>query len=70
MPTPPTSKFEFAQKAERSFRRAVRKLYEERARNNDTVSIWRDGKVLIVPARDLLDGLDHDNAADGSSVKS
>lgn len=70
MATPPTSKFEFAQKAERSFRRAVRQLYEERARANDTVSIWRDGKVLVLPARDLLDEMDRDNFASLSSVQS
>jgi hypothetical protein len=50
--------FELAEKADRSIRRAVRKLYEERARANETVSIWRDGKVVVVPARDLLDEQD------------
>lgn len=49
-----TSKHEFAQKAERAFQRAVRKVYEERAAQNETVSIWRDGKVMILPAKDLL----------------
>lgn len=49
-----TSKHEFAQKAERSFQRAVRKVYEERAAQNETVSIWRDGKVVTLPARELL----------------
>jgi hypothetical protein len=48
------SKSEFARKAERSFQRAVRKVYEERAAQNETVSIWRDGKVMILPARELL----------------
>lgn len=48
------SKHEFAQKAERSFQRSVRKVYEERAAQNETVSIWRDGKVMILPAKDLL----------------
>ena len=56
------SKHEFAQKAERSFQRAVRKVYEERARQNETVSIWRDGKVMILPAKDLLRELDEKNA--------
>ena len=48
------SKSEFVQKAERSFQRAVRKVYEERAAQNETVSIWRDGKVMILPAAQLL----------------
>lgn len=48
------SKSEFVQRAERSFQRAVRKVYEERARQNETVSIWRDGKVMILPAAELL----------------
>lgn len=50
--------FELADKAERSSQRTVRKLYEERAAQNETVSIWRDGKVMILPARDLLRELD------------
>ena len=50
--------FELAEKAERSMRRSVRKVYEERARQNETVSIWRDGKVVILPAAQLLKELD------------
>jgi hypothetical protein len=45
---------DFAAKALRSFQRSVRKVYEERAAQNETVSIWRDGKVMILPAKDLL----------------
>ena len=48
------SKHEFAEKALRSFQRSVRKVYQERARQNETVSIWRDGKVMILPAAQLL----------------
>jgi hypothetical protein len=48
------SKSEFVQKAERAFQRAVRKVFEERAAQNETVSIWRDGKMMILPAKDLL----------------
>jgi hypothetical protein len=55
---PKYNTFELAEKAERSMRRAVRKLYEDRARNNDTVSIWRDSRVVIVPARELLSAMD------------
>lgn len=48
------SKHEFAEKALRSFQRSVRKVYEERASQNETVSIWRNGKVVILPAKELL----------------
>lgn len=54
MVTTSKSKSEFVQKAERSFQRSVRKIYEERAKQNETVSIWRDGKVMILPAAQLL----------------
>lgn len=54
MVTIPKSKHEFAEKALRSFQRSVRKVYEERAAQNETVSIWRDGKVMILPAAQLL----------------
>lgn len=50
--------FELAEKAERSMRRSVRKVYEERARKSETVSIWRDGKVVILPAAELLRVMD------------
>jgi hypothetical protein len=55
-----TNKHEFAERALRSFQRAVRKVYEERARQNETVSIWRDGKVQILPASELLLELIHE----------
>ena len=54
MATVQKSKHEFADKALRSFQRSVRKIYEERAAQNETVSIWRDGKVMILPAKELL----------------
>ena len=54
MVTTSKSKSEFVQKAERSFQRSVRKVYEERAAQDETVSIWRDGKVVILPAKELL----------------
>ncbi len=59
--------FELAEKAERSLRRAVRQLYEDRARSNDTVSIWRDGKMMILPARDLLAVMDRATSSDKNS---
>jgi hypothetical protein len=34
---------------------AVRKTIEERAREGASVSIMRDGRVVSVPARELLD---------------
>lgn len=52
------SKHDFADKALRSFQRSVRKVYEERARQNETVSILRDGKVMILPAAQLLQEMD------------
>lgn len=41
-------------KTERSMQRAVQKLYEERAKLNESVSIWRDGKIVTLPAAELL----------------
>lgn len=64
MSTTSTSKSEFVRKAERSFQRTIRKLYEERARLNETVSIWRDGKVMILPAKELLRELDETSNTD------
>ena len=58
MVTTTKSKSEFVLKAERSFQRSVRKVYEERAAQNETVSIWRDGKVMILPAAQLLREMD------------
>ena len=59
-PAKPAEKrtFDLAERAERSMRRAVRKVYEERAAQNETVSIWRDGKVMILPAKELLREMD------------
>jgi hypothetical protein len=52
--TEPLSHDEYETKAIRSFNRAVRKVYEERAKQNETVSVWRDGKIVILPAAELL----------------
>jgi len=41
-------------KTERSMQRAVRKVFEERAKQNETVSIWREGKIVTLPAAELL----------------
>lgn len=53
-----TGSLDLAERAVRSMRRAVRKLYEERAAQNETVSIWRDGKVMILPAKELLEEME------------
>jgi hypothetical protein len=52
--TKPNSHDEYDLKAIRSLQRAVRKVYEERAKQNETVSIWRDGKIVTLPAAELL----------------
>jgi hypothetical protein len=52
--TEPLSHEEYETKAFRSFNRAVRKLYEQRAKQNETVIIWRDGKIVTLPAAELL----------------
>lgn len=41
-------------KTERSMQRAVRKVFEEVAKQNETVSIWREGKIVTLPAAELL----------------
>lgn len=46
-------------KTERSMQRAVRKLYEERAKQNESVSIWRDNKIVTLPASVLLSELNN-----------
>jgi hypothetical protein len=38
-----------------AFQEAVREVLEERAREGASVSIWRDGKVVEVPAKELLE---------------
>jgi hypothetical protein len=38
-----------------AFQEAVREVHEERAREGASVSILRDGKVVEVPARELLE---------------
>ncbi len=55
-PNPDTVRF--AENVERSMNRAIRKLYEERASQNASVSILRNGKVISLPATDLLRELD------------
>lgn len=45
---------ELISKTERSMQRAVRKVFEERAKQNETVSIWREGKIVTLPAAELL----------------
>jgi hypothetical protein len=34
--------------------RGVRRALEQHARNGDAVAVWREGKVVWVPAADLL----------------
>lgn len=41
-------------KAFKALKEAVAKLIRERARTGDPVVIWRHGKVVWVPARQLL----------------
>ncbi len=41
-------------KADRALKSAMRNLVKERARTGDSLIIWRNGKVLKVPARQLL----------------
>jgi hypothetical protein len=38
-----------------AFQEAVRKMLEERAREGASVSIMRDGEVVSVPAKELLE---------------
>lgn len=42
------------ERAEIALRRAVRKVIESNARDHLPVYIWRDGKVVAVPAEELL----------------
>jgi hypothetical protein len=39
---------------EEVFRRAVRQALEEHERAGNPVAIWRDGRVIIVPASEAL----------------
>lgn len=52
--TKPISHDDYELKGIRSLQRAVRKLYEQRALQNETVIIWRDGKIVTLPAAELL----------------
>ncbi|MBI3325020.1 MAG: hypothetical protein HYZ92_07040 [Candidatus Omnitrophica bacterium] len=40
-------------KAEKALKKAVAKTIQEHARTGDPVVIWRDGKVVWVPAKQL-----------------
>jgi predicted transcriptional regulator len=56
-PKPPQSVLDLPmeERALIAFRVAVRKVLEERAREGASVSIMRDGKVVSVPAGELLE---------------
>ena len=41
-------------KAEKAIKKAVAKTIQEHARTGDPVVIWRDGKVVLVQAKKLL----------------
>ena len=41
-------------KAEKALKNAVAKTIQDHARTGDPVVIWRDGKVVWVPAKQLL----------------
>ena len=41
-------------KAEKALKKAVAKTIQEHARTGDPVVIWRDGKVVLVQAKQLL----------------
>jgi hypothetical protein len=56
------------EKVLRSLKRTTRQVYEERARVNETVSICRDGKVLTLPAAELLKELDAKQIQDSRSM--
>jgi hypothetical protein len=46
--------FEMAHEAEKALKEAVHNLIVERAKNNDTIVIWKNGKVATVPAKNYL----------------
>ncbi len=50
----PKSSEDLRRAAEAALKKAVRKAIEDHARTNDPVIIYRDGKVLEVPAKSLL----------------
>lgn len=41
-------------KAEKAIKKAVAKTIQEHARTGDPLVIWRDGKVVLVQAKQLL----------------
>ena len=41
-------------KAEKAMKEAVAKTIQDHARTGDPVAIWRNGKVVWIPARRLL----------------
>ena len=41
-------------KAEKALEKAVAKTIQEHARTGDPIVIWRDGKVVLVQAKKLL----------------
>jgi predicted transcriptional regulator len=56
-PKPPQNVLDLpmGERALMAFQVAVRKMLEERAREGASVSIMRDGEVVSVPARELLE---------------
>lgn len=47
-------KFELSYLAERALKEAVHDAITDHARTNDSMAIWRNGKVALVPAKQLL----------------
>lgn len=54
------------ERAEIAFKEAIRKLIEESARQGRSLYIWRDGKVVAVPAEELLSESKKDSESSGS----
>ena len=42
------------EKAEKALKSAVRKLVQERKKTGESLYVWRNGKVVKVPASQLL----------------
>lgn len=45
------SKESIQQKANRALKQAVRDLIKERRAANDTIVVWKNGRVVRIPAR-------------------
>ncbi len=45
--------FELARLAEQALNEAVREVIADHARTGDPLAIWRNGRVVLVPAKNL-----------------